>query len=116
MPSDDFVTFIIPSLGRKTLLRSLDSLRSQTNNRWKAVVVFDNIDPIVESDEKVSVYRYNKPHGHLAGAVRNFALPLVDTEFVAFLDDDDFLHNTYVDRILYWSENYDLIIFSYRDI
>ena len=41
--SDDsnFVTFIIPSKGRDTIDRTIQSLLNQTHNLWNAVIVFD---------------------------------------------------------------------------
>lgn len=105
------VTFIIPTIGRDTLQRSLQSLYAQTNRDWKAIVIFDGIDPnIVASDERVTITScekagtcevvngVEKPNG--AGHVRNFGIKMCATEWIAFLDDDDTLAHTYVDTLL----------------
>jgi hypothetical protein len=39
------VTFIIPTLGRTTLARTIISLQNQQNSNWEAIVVFDGIAP-----------------------------------------------------------------------
>lgn len=113
---DNWVTFIIPTLGRYSLHKALNSLKDQTNGNWKAIVVFDNHDVTISTDDKISAYRFDKPPNVGAGIVRNYALPLVDTEWMAFLDDDDYLHKTYVDRIISWGNQYDLISFTYKDV
>jgi len=111
------VTFLIPTLGRYSIHQALGSLRDQTNPNWKAIVVFDNHDITINTDEKVSAYRFDKPLGQGPGMVRNYAFPFVDTDWIAFLDDDDYLDKTYVDRIFHYAKaNYDLINFTYRDV
>jgi len=37
------VTFIIPTIGRDTLQRSIDCLLEQTIQEWKAIIIFDGI-------------------------------------------------------------------------
>lgn len=111
------VTFLIPTLGRYSLHRALDSLRKQTNPNWKAIVIFDNHSVTINQEDKIKAFTYDltNPSGG-AGIVRNFALPMVDTEWLAFLDDDDFLDPTYVDKIFEYGKNYDLVVFNYKDI
>src|SRR3972149_1719751 len=111
------VTFLIPTLGRYSIHQALGSLRDQTNPNWKAIVIFDNHDITISTDEKVSAYRFDKPLGQGPGIVRNYAFPFVDTDWIAFLDDDDYVDKTYVDRIFHYAKaNYDLINFTYRDV
>jgi glycosyltransferase involved in cell wall biosynthesis len=103
------VSFVIPSVGRATLARSLDSLADQSDADFEAVLVLDGIprgdvearmgrslsDPAwagwlrVLETEKVG-WR------NCAGEVRNRAFPHCGGHFVAFLDDDDTLHRDYV--------------------
>lgn len=108
-----FVTFIIPSIGRKTLLNSLNSLLLQENKEWQCIVGFDgllkeNIDfPLPEDDriiynyfsKKLGTLKGNGNHGR-AGSVRNELIKLCKTEWIAFLDDDDTLTQDYVGHLL----------------
>lgn len=113
---ENTVNFVIPTLGRYTLHRTLDSLRAQTTQDWKAYVIFDNHDVTIPTDEKILAFRYNKPCGG-AGVVRNYALPMITDGWLAFVDDDDWIDKDYVNRILhYGSKGYDLISFTYRDV
>lgn len=41
--NEAIVTFIIPTIGRDTLSKTIDSLINQTNPNWKAIIVFDGI-------------------------------------------------------------------------
>lgn len=93
------ITFIIPTIGRDTLHRSLQSLEKQTNENWKAIVVFDGIEPNISvSNPKITVVRIEKngvgKNG--AGNVRNQGMKMADTEWIAFLDDDDTIAIDYV--------------------
>lgn len=111
-----FVTFVIPSMNRPRsaagLGNSIESLRRQTDDRWKAIVCFDHCPPTIKSDEKVSVYTYRGyskkdkdcplcKEGVRSGAgpVRNYAISQVSTDWVAFLDDDDVVTNDYVEKL-----------------
>lgn len=96
------ITFIIPSIGRETLSRTLQSLYSQTIANWKAIVVFDGIKNNLSTsitDERVTIYEIEKKGEDLnsAGNVRNYAIEKCDTEWVAFVDDDDTISNNYIE-------------------
>ena len=113
------VTFIIPTIGRSSLRDTLLSLMNQTNSQWNAIVVFDNIEPdenIVNdfSDNRIKIMKSNKlgEGKNSAGNVRNYGIKYATTPWIAFLDDDDSLKNTYVDIFLSEiSHNVDAIIF-----
>lgn len=112
------VTFIIPSMCRDwSLSSSLASLDRQTDQRWKAIVCFDHCGPIIDSNDRVSAIRFDgySPWGpdcrqciegrkSSAGVVRNHAVSHADTEWVAFLDDDDIVADDYVQRLIEESE------------
>lgn len=91
------VTFVIPSIGRPTLKRSLQSLEQQTYKIWKALVVFDGL-PLDETNKMEHVKFISIPKigfKNCAGEVRNKGIMEVDTEWTAFLDDDDIVTNDY---------------------
>lgn len=122
MPS---VTFIIPTIGRESLEKALQSLYNQTITDWKAIVVFDGLEPnISTTDERVTITKcekagtsevvngIEKPNG--AGNVRNFGIKMADTEWIAFLDDDDTLAHTYLECLyneINLCYNVDVVIF-----
>jgi len=111
------ITFIIPTIGRDTLSRSIESLKNQTNPNWNAIVIFDGIAPTIqESDPRIRILEIDK-HGqsvNSAGLVRNKGMKLVETPWIGFLDDDDLLDEKYVDTFLKEISEYshiDVLIF-----
>lgn len=94
------VTFVIPTIGRATLPRTLASLEAQTDRSWQAVVLFDNVKPTIHTTHpcvRVISSPYKLGVGvNGAGRVRNAAMRYVTTPWAAFVDDDDTLSHTYV--------------------
>ncbi len=96
------VSFIIPSLNRPTLPNAIKSLQNQTDDDWDAIVCFDdrhhnNID----SSTKITYYNHpplpeGTPRG--AGIIRNYAISKAESDWVAFLDDDDIVTPDYISR------------------
>ena len=101
---NEIITFIIPTIGRTTLTRTVNSLINQTNSEWKAIIIFDGIEKIEFPDKRITSITIPKTgnmggiHGE-SGLVRNAGLKLVDTEWVGFLDDDDTIHAEYVEKL-----------------
>lgn len=106
------ITFIVPSLGRPTLIRTLESIQSQTNVLHHTIVVFDGEDAAQASPVKSypNTTFLTSPKQGRAGLVRNFALPHVKTEWTGFVDDDDTLSPGYIDELLI--NTCDLLVFS----
>tara|TARA_B100000242_G_C42929238_1_gene430977 strand:+ start:207 stop:857 length:651 start_codon:yes stop_codon:yes gene_type:complete len=119
------VTFIIPTIGRSSLNDALNSLYKQTIQDWKAIVIFDGLSPnITINDERVSILTCEKlgtkemingiEKANGAGRVRNFGIQHCNTEWVAFLDDDDTLAHTYLETLyneIHLCFNVDAVIF-----
>ena len=130
--ANDFgLTIVIPSKGRRTLARALRSLLRQSSTMWKAYVLFNgpyreidvysfpgyfNIPKRIREDPRIAWgITHNKVSGNCGGKVRNVILRQVQTEWVAFLDDDDTLHHDYVDLMQKEAANNPNIdIFIYR--
>mmetsp|Transcript_10789 Transcript_10789/g.39078 ORF Transcript_10789/g.39078 Transcript_10789/m.39078 type:complete len:604 (+) Transcript_10789:234-2045(+) len=109
------VTFIIPTKGRDTLERALDSLQSQTDEYWRAIVVVATrlrlrspllLPPHVgiasrhRQDARIIFLSHDRVlSGNCAGSARNFALPFSLTDWIAFLDDDDTVSRFHVQSI-----------------
>jgi glycosyltransferase involved in cell wall biosynthesis len=101
------VTVVVP--GRDVApyaVQALDSLRAQTLTAWRAILVDDGSTDATTAlfrdaaagDDRFCVIRHETPRG--LGAARNAALDLVDTPFVAFLDADDELTPTALERLV----------------
>jgi len=91
-----FITFIIPSLGRPSLNKAIDSLDNLNSDDWKAIVVLDGVEKDIQH-EKVKVIQSEKIGS--AGLLRNIAMQEVDTKWIGFLDDDDILYSRYIDEL-----------------
>jgi len=114
----DFLTFIIPTIGRSTLKRAVDSLINQNDFIWKAFIIWDGIEPTINFNNEY-INSIVVPKQGYAGLVRNLGINLVDTRWMAFLDDDDYLANTYIQKLKYYineDSSRDVIIFTYKDI
>jgi glycosyltransferase involved in cell wall biosynthesis len=104
---DTVVTFIIPSVGRSTLGRTLASLQAQDIPRWRAVVIFDGVSPVCPEnafgDSRI-VFTWTPKigSGNHGARVRNVAFEkgLTWGDWVAFVDDDDTVTPDYINRLL----------------
>ena len=123
-PNKQLITFIIPTMGRNTLSKTLDCLINQSNPNWKAIVIFDGISSTIQNtDPRIRIIESLKLGQGIncAGLVRNYGITFADTEWVAFVDDDDNLSRRYVDIFIEESSAYtlaDIIIFrmeAYKD-
>lgn len=90
------VTMIVP--GRDVAAfapAALDSLRAQTDDRWRAVLIDDGsaddtgaiFAAATAADDRFVLVRHDASLG--LGAARNAGLALVDTPYTGFLDADD---------------------------
>ena len=92
IPNKPLITFIIPTIGRSTLQNTLDCLINQSNPNWKAIVIFDGISSTIQNtDPRICIIESPKlgEGTNSAGLVRNYGITFADTEWVAFVDDDD---------------------------
>lgn len=84
---------------------ALDSLRAQTESRWRAILIDDGstdetaaiFADAASSDPRFRMLRHEASIG--LGAARNVGLSLVDTEYLGFLDGDDELAPTALARL-----------------
>ena len=113
------VTFIIPTMGRATLPRAIESLEAQNVPDWRAIVAFDNRYAVNYTPSSPKVKVMTASEGGHAGLIRNFAIDHVDTDWIAFLDDDDWVETTYVQKLRGYSTSHphlDIIVFTYKDV
>ena len=130
--NQDEITFIVPTIGRETLSRSITSLLNQTDSSWKCIIVFDDV-PIIECiihngqpyslvDDKRFTLLWKDKMGKInddesfgriggqAGLVRNHGLEIANTKWIGFLDDDDSLNPNYVEMLKAKYAEYDVVI------
>lgn len=105
MDEKNIITFILPTLGRNTLLNSLSSLYNLNNKNWNAIIIFDGIKNNFEiNDKRIKIIEIEKSGKedikNSAGLVRNIGFSYVDTEWIGFLDDDDYLSPDYIDYLI----------------
>ena len=118
----DYITIIIPSIGRETLKNSIQSLLNQTLNKWKVIIIYDGCKNILDSDllndVRISYYEIEKTSGVInqSGDVRNYGMQFVESKWVGFLDDDDCLGKNYVEYFFKNCELFNFDIFIYRMI
>lgn len=85
------LTYILPSVGRGSLERAIDSVRRQRDVECELVVVFDGARPTVQpsADGMLRVVSRGTRMG--PSAARNSGVRAARGDFVSFLDDDDVL-------------------------
>lgn len=116
---EEKITFIIPSLNRPTLDKTIDSLLNQTNPNWKCIIVYDGVDGEKFDDERITTIKIEKvgligPINGQSGLVRNEGIKLANTEWIGFLDDDDTIHSEYVSALFKNYSNYDFIVWRMK--
>jgi glycosyltransferase involved in cell wall biosynthesis len=115
------ITFIIPTIGRETLIKSIKSLQNQTNQNWNAIIIFDGIKSNINiNDPRIKIIEIDKKgkDKNSAGLVRNIGIKYVKTKWIGFLDDDDYLDDDYIDIFyneLKLNSDLDVLIFRMKD-
>lgn len=103
------VTIVLRTCDRSMLLkRALQDVANQTFADWKLIVMDDGVEinageAVTEQfgeDERVVV----KQTGGGVGCAKalNLAMPLVETKYMAFHDDDDTWHPEFLERTMGW--------------
>lgn len=115
------ITFIIPSINRESLQKTVKSLLNQTNPNWECIIIYDGVNGPSFDDERIRTLIIpksggNSPHHGMSGLVRNHGLNECTTEWIGFLDDDDTIHENYVDTLFKKYSNYDFVIWRMVDL
>lgn len=104
--SERVITFIMAAYNAaSTIASAIDSLVGQTSPHWRLLVVDDGskddtariAGEYAGRDSRITVV--TQPNGG-ASAARNTGFSMVETSHVGFLDADDLVDPTYVDRML----------------
>jgi hypothetical protein len=96
----------------------LSSLYNQTSNKWNAIIIYDNFSyncPLVIHDRfKNRVNEYHSKEWLGVVEVNKKALEMCSSELVGFLDSDDALENTAIEKVLnMYEQHYRERIFVY---
>ena len=116
-------TFIIPTIGRDSLSRTVDSVLAQQDPDFQCIIVFDTLSRYyISPDDRFQCYRVfgmnlgthegDNPGQSYAGKVRNYGIDFVTTPWISFVDDDDMVTPDYVRRLREVQENNDVIVFK----
>lgn len=114
--TNKIITFIIPSIGRPTIARTILSLQKLNNPNWNAIVIFDNVKNNISyiKDSRIKYYEIKKTGSlNMGGSTRNYGINKVkNSEWIGFVDDDDTISPDYIDKLLLDSKyDSDCIIF-----
>lgn len=113
------ITFIIPSLNRPTIVKSVNSLINQTNPNWKCIIIYDGVDGVEFDDKRIKTIKIEKtgtigPFNGQSGLVRNVGIKTATTQWIGFLDDDDTLNQNYVNDLFEKYSEYDFVIWRMK--
>lgn len=102
------VTALLPTLGRPSLFHAIKSIQSQSFEIQKILVVDDSLNQDIDLgiDRKIALIRTGGKKG--PAHARNLGLGLVETDWVAFLDDDDYWLPNHIELLLKFCTSYDL--------
>ena len=116
-----FITFIIPSIGRESLTKSIKTLINQDDNNWNAIIIFDGVKSNINdiNDDRIKIIEIEKINSEslrsVSGLVRNVGIKNVgNSEWIGFLDDDDYLAHDYISKLkkeLELNNNMEICIF-----
>lgn len=114
------ISVVVPTIGRQTLIRTIGSLdyASQLSQlSIRILIVYDGVGTAdnfhFETGNHVKLDYISTGGGKGAPFARNKGLERVDTEFVIFIDDDDWVSENYFEYYRYLmmqNQTFDIII------
>tara|TARA_R110000850_G_scaffold25797_1_gene74156 strand:- start:8694 stop:9710 length:1017 start_codon:yes stop_codon:yes gene_type:complete len=119
---EPLVSIIIPTFNRAHLIgETLDSVLAQTYQNWECIIVDDGstdntaevVGNYLETDARFQYHHRPQDRPKGANACRNFGFEISNGEYVLFLDSDDLLVETCINKrinIFLESPNLDFII------
>ena len=97
---EELVSVVIPTMGRRSLEKAVQSALSQTHPRIQVVVVNDS-DTDVEVAPDPRVRLLSTPHPRSGGsAARQIGIAAAEGGLIALLDDDDFWEPSFLEEVL----------------
>lgn len=92
------VSVIVPTIGRESLLRTIDSIKAQTYQDIEIIVV-DDCSPSCPIVQGVTYVRLPENSGFHAKP-RNTGIKLARAKYIAYLDDDDVYHSRHIEMLV----------------
>lgn len=117
-----YISVIIPVYNCEQFLRRcLDSLVCQSFKDWEAICINDGskdnsgaiLDEYAAADKRFKVvHKVNEG----VSVTRNMALGLVESDYIMFMDSDDFLHPQAMEICVHFAErdNSDIVAYTYN--
>ncbi|MFJ6933052.1 MAG: glycosyltransferase family 2 protein [Lactobacillus gallinarum] len=104
--SNKLISVIIPIFNaEETLKKCIESIINQSIHDYKIYLIndgsTDNTENILSKYNEEKNIRIINKNNEGASETRNFALKLVDTPFVVFMDADDYVEKTYLEHLIY---------------
>ena len=117
-----YISVIIPVYNcGQFLRRCLDSLVDQSFKDWEAICINDGskdnsgaiLDEYAAADKRFKVIHKDNEG---VSAARNTALSLVNSDYIMFMDSDDFLHPQAMEICAYFAgrDNSDIVAYTYN--
>jgi hypothetical protein len=101
-----FISFIIVSNGKNTLIHTINSLYNLNDSNWNALIIFDGVKNTFDIKDKriniieVEIEKKDKLKNNKIGLLRNIGFKYINnSDWIGFVDDDDFLSFDYIDRL-----------------
>ncbi len=104
------ITVITPTYKRPrdVIERAVGSLRTQTYTDWRQIICSDGMEEAIpkeiaeaeENKHRVTYTNSSRSYNDYGPGVRAEILKTVDTEYVCFLDDDNILMPTYLEKMI----------------
>ena len=119
---DSIITFVVPvyRINEEYLRKCLDSILSQTNPHWTAILIDDgspdNCGEICDeyhNKESRFIVIHQKNSG--VSVARNVGIELAKTKWVTFVDPDDWIDSNYIDTVTRTlsEDDIDILMFGY---
>lgn len=111
--SNNLISVVIPIFNaEKTLEKCIESIINQSIHCYKLYLIndgsTDNTETILSKySKKKNIFVINKDNEG-ASEARNFALKLVDTPFVVFMDADDYVERKYLEHLIHAIKNHNV--------
>lgn len=118
-----FIQVIIPVYNsEKTLRKCLDSLINQTYKNWQAIIIDDAsndsgvniIEEYINADSRFYLIKKDENAG--AADSRNKGLEILDSDYAAFLDSDDYWEPDMLKKMVDKAKEYDCDVVQCRFI
>lgn len=110
----EFVTFVIPTIGRASLRNAVQSVVDQTDPDWRCYIEGDGVDPwpILKGLEgQHDIFAWEQTRHYHESDMRNLGILQARSKWVGFLDDDDTLAPNYVKWLKEEAGDNDVVIF-----